>query len=192
MARQRSERRKQARAAAQIVLASGMAREVRIITPPPELPSKGDVIDAVQRFGWGRTEIEKLIAEAKLFDPSEPEPEPPETPAPRARTPRRKGVLRCFFDFRSLPLEVFRLSEDGRQAKHLWRKRRAVAMELAGYANPDGSSITISVETVMNHLGMSHATVHRHLDDLTALGMLASQKRGFHRSCLRILKPPRR
>ncbi len=189
---------KQMKAAAKLLDESKQPRRIRVITPPAELPEKGDILDAVKTLGWGKPEIDRLIASAKLFSPeAEPEPEPEPQPPPAeptetrtpTRTPRRKSALKCFFDFRSLPLEAFRLPEDGRQAQHLCRMRRAVARELSGFANADGSHITVSVARIGESLDMPPATVHRRLADLHALQMLETKRRGFKRTSVRTLKP---
>jgi hypothetical protein len=64
---------KQCNAAAKIIYDSGQSRMVRIITPPVGLPIGGDIVDCVKTLRWSRTQIDKLIAEAKTFPP-EPEP----------------------------------------------------------------------------------------------------------------------
>jgi CHC2 zinc finger len=180
----------QVTAKAKLLLESRQPRCIRIITPPAELPEKGDIVDAIEKLGWGREQILKLAAEAKPFDFREPwAPTEVRTPA-RAGTPRRKSPLKCFFDFRKLPLETFRLAEDKRKVKHLWLERRTIAIELAGYANADGTQIHVSAETIVAHTGLSRATVFRRLDDLTALGILESKHRGFNQSAARTLRIP--
>ena len=64
---------KQCSEAAKLLHESGQPRLVRVILPPPELPIAGDIVDAVHSLGWGRAEIEKLMAEARPYPP-EPAP----------------------------------------------------------------------------------------------------------------------
>jgi CHC2 zinc finger len=189
----------QATAAANLLAESGQPRRIRMIVPPAELPDGGDIIDAVKTLGWGRAEIKKLIDEAKPFAPAAPieirtpapKPKPTPTPAPApASTPRRKSALKCFFDFRKLPLESFRLPGDKRKVRQLCLERRAVAVELASYANADGTQIHVSAETIAVHTRLSVPTVWRRLHDLYVLKMLASKRRGYNRSCDRTLVPP--
>jgi hypothetical protein len=62
---------KQSRKAAQIMYESGEPRSIRTISPPLEIPIKGDVVDAVRTLRWGRAEIDALITAAKPY-PSDP------------------------------------------------------------------------------------------------------------------------
>lgn len=49
------------------------SREILLIQPPDELPSKGDIVDCIQILGWGREDIDALIAEAKpVASPPQP------------------------------------------------------------------------------------------------------------------------
>jgi hypothetical protein len=59
----------QAKTKSQMMHDSKQPRRIRIITPPAELPEGGDIVDAVRSLGWGKTEINRLISEAKEFVP---------------------------------------------------------------------------------------------------------------------------
>jgi hypothetical protein len=61
---------KQSNEAAKLLYESGEPRSIRVIVPPPEMPIKGDIIDAVRTLKWGREEINGLITTAKPY-PSE-------------------------------------------------------------------------------------------------------------------------
>jgi P4 family phage/plasmid primase-like protien len=60
---------KQCNDAAQIQQESQQPRMIRLITPPAELPPCGDIVDAVKVLGWDKPKIDKLIAEAKEWQP---------------------------------------------------------------------------------------------------------------------------
>jgi biotin operon repressor len=78
-------------------------------------------------------------------------------------------VVRCVLDLRHVPAEVFRLPNDGRK----WRKncfnRRALVMQMATYADPDGSNIWVSADTLADDIGISRRAVNYLLDELLAL-----------------------
>jgi energy-coupling factor transporter ATP-binding protein EcfA2 len=59
----------QAKAKAQMMHDSKEPRIIRMITPPPELPEGGDIIDAVRCLGWRKPEIDRLISNAADFIP---------------------------------------------------------------------------------------------------------------------------
>ncbi len=67
---------RQAVQAALTISRSKQARSIRIIQPPDELPSQGDVVDGIRRFGWDRQRIEGLVASAVPYVPGE-DPELP-------------------------------------------------------------------------------------------------------------------
>jgi hypothetical protein len=62
---------KQCDNAAKILHESQQPRSIRMISPPTKLPDGGDIVDAVRVLGWGRSEIDRLIAEARGWQPSE-------------------------------------------------------------------------------------------------------------------------
>ena len=64
---------KQSKDAAAIIHESQQARRIRMIVPPADFPIAGDVVDAIRLRGWGRKEIDALIAESKTYPP-EPAP----------------------------------------------------------------------------------------------------------------------
>ena len=64
---------RQAHAAAVILAESKQARSIRMITPPPDLPIDGDIVDAVKTLHYTREKILSLIEGAKPYPP-EPEP----------------------------------------------------------------------------------------------------------------------
>jgi Helix-turn-helix domain len=76
------------------------------------------------------------------------------------------------FEVRNLPPSAFALPSDGKKQKHLTRLRRSLAMQLASYANKDGSSIRPHVRTMAGAIGVSVRTTQRLLDDLERLGVL--------------------
>ncbi len=57
----------QANEAARVLHESGLLRSIRIVTPPPELPIAGDIVDAVRTLGWTRERIETLMAAAEPY-----------------------------------------------------------------------------------------------------------------------------
>ena len=59
----------------------GKARSIRVVDPPADLPVKGDMVDGIERLGWTRDDIEKILDAAPAWQPStdgtdsrEPEP----------------------------------------------------------------------------------------------------------------------
>lgn len=80
--------------------------------------------------------------------------------------------VRCLKDISRLPPGVFSLPEDGRKWKHLQRERKEVAVQLATYADADGTEIYPAAETLVTPSGLSRATIFRRLDDLRRLGFL--------------------
>jgi hypothetical protein len=85
----------------------------------------------------------------------------------------KPAALKCVIDIRHLPPEAYALPDDGRQGRHLRRQRRTLALQLAMYANPDGTSARPSSFTLAKELGLSRRTVTRLLHDLTErLGFL--------------------
>lgn len=47
----------------------GAARSVRVVEPPAELPEKGDVADGVQRLGWTREDVTRILDAAQPWEP---------------------------------------------------------------------------------------------------------------------------
>lgn len=80
-------------------------------------------------------------------------------------------TLPAIFRIQKLPLEIYRLQDDGRQWRHLCVQRQQLAWMLAGRADKDGGSIMVSVGTMCRQLGIaSRQTVHSLLDNLSSLG----------------------
>jgi hypothetical protein len=76
----------------------------------------------------------------------------------------------CLFDVCKIPIEVFRMPTDGRKWKAAAGNRKTLMMQLAGYANADGTSIRPSTKTLADQTGFSRRKVCRLLDDLKVLG----------------------
>lgn len=49
----------------------GVAKSIRIVEPPEALPETGDVWDGVHGLGWNRDDIDRILAEAKPWEPTE-------------------------------------------------------------------------------------------------------------------------
>jgi hypothetical protein len=77
----------------------------------------------------------------------------------------------CLFDACKIPIEVFRIPTDGRKWKAAAGNRKTLMMQLAGYANADGTSIRPSTKTLADQTGFSRRKVCRLLDDLKVLGL---------------------
>jgi hypothetical protein len=83
---------------------------------------------------------------------------------------------KCFFDLRGYAVGRYRLPSDGRKRLKQCQGRRSLAIELAGYANPDGSNITVGVKELARVLGMAESTVRVYLKDLETLGLLINEE----------------
>jgi KaiC/GvpD/RAD55 family RecA-like ATPase len=79
---------KQCSESAKVMHESRQPRLIRVIAPPAELPASGDIVDAVRSLGWGKSEIDKLIVEAKTFA----------LPAAGAVEQKPGAILDCFAD----------------------------------------------------------------------------------------------
>jgi hypothetical protein len=90
-------------------------------------------------------------------------------------TKKKKNTTKCTQDVRSIPPAAYMLLDDGRKAKLLCSARRTLLMQLATYADGDGSSIKPSVNTLARDLGWSGRTVNRRLRDLKTLGYVADK-----------------
>jgi len=90
-------------------------------------------------------------------------------------TPKFKN---CLFEICKTPIEIFRKPTDGRKWKAAASARKTLAVQLAGYADADGSSIRPSTVTLAAQTGFSRAKVCRLLDDLRELGIM--QRTGRH------------
>src|SRR5258707_4335999 len=83
-----------------------------------------------------------------------------------------KDTTRCMRDVQDLSPSTFALPSDGRQARHLQRQRKALAMGLARHANADGTQSYPAISTLMTSMGCSRSTIFRLLDNLKTLGFL--------------------
>lgn len=95
--------------------------------------------------------------------------------------------MKCSLVVRDVPIESYRLPADGRKWKHECTLRRSLAMQLATYADGDGTRITPSVQTLLDGMGLHRATIHRLLKDLKALGFLKDGAIGKLRTRERVL-----
>lgn len=75
-------------------------------------------------------------------------------------------------DARKLSFERFQLPSDGREWKHVAGKRRAVYIELATYADADGTNACPSIESLQRIDGSSRRSIFRRLAELRELGLL--------------------
>ena len=83
--------------------------------------------------------------------------------------------VKCVRDIREFPPESYRLPSDGRKWRAVCAERRSVAMQLATYANGDGTSIETGVARLMRETGIPRSTLFRRLDELRTLGILNSK-----------------
>jgi hypothetical protein len=83
----------------------------------------------------------------------------------------KDSAVRCVRDVRDLPLEAYRLPNDGRKWKSLCKERQRLAMLLATYADPDGTNIKVGTDKLAGRLGWAPNTLFDRLDDLTELGL---------------------
>ncbi len=84
--------------------------------------------------------------------------------------------IKCVQDVLRIPPRVYAMPGDSQKASALRKKRKLLAVYLAGAANPDGSGITLAVDTMAEATGESRRTTLRLLDDLKALGFLEDGK----------------
>ena len=73
-------------------------------------------------------------------------------------------------DIRAFPWQSYRLATDGRKGEYVAGKRRELAMQLASYADGDGSSIRVSLKRLYAELGWTTRTVDRRLSELEQVG----------------------
>jgi hypothetical protein len=77
----------------------------------------------------------------------------------------------CLFDACKISIEMFRMPTDGRKWKAAAGNRKTLMIQLAGYANADGTSIRPSTITLAEQTGFSRRKVCYLLDDLKMLGL---------------------
>jgi hypothetical protein len=86
----------------------------------------------------------------------------------------KKNVSQCLRDIVRLnPAEgVFRLKDDGRQWTHAAHQRDRLLLQLASYANPDGTKARPALPTLMATMRWSRRKVYRTLAALKTLGFV--------------------
>jgi hypothetical protein len=107
--------------------------------------------------------------------------------------------IRCVVAVRSLPIESYKHPEDGQKWKQPAKNRRALLVELATYANPDGTFLRQIGNEVRNYspsierlqkAGYARASLYRMMDSLYDLGLLTwDRKRHYDRREYSILIP---
>lgn len=85
--------------------------------------------------------------------------------------------LRCFHSTRDIPIETYKMADDGRKWKALAKARKQIHRELASFADPDGTNCCPGLASLVRGTGHSRATVCRRIDDLKALGLLSGEKK---------------
>jgi hypothetical protein len=75
--------------------------------------------------------------------------------------------LKCSRIVNAVPWQAYRLPGDGRKMRSRCAQRKILLGLLAGSANPDGSHITLAIETMVKSTGFSNRTVKYILDELT-------------------------
>jgi len=73
-------------------------------------------------------------------------------------------------DIRAFPWQSYALATDGRKAAAVAGKRRELALQLATYADGDGSSIRVGLKRLYAELGWPPRTVDRRLAELELVG----------------------
>lgn len=82
--------------------------------------------------------------------------------------------LRCFISTRGIPVETYKMAEDGRKWKALAIQRKQLHRELASWANADGKHACPSLASLVRATGYSRVTVWRRVQELESLGLLVS------------------
>jgi len=93
-----------------------------------------------------------------------------------SKRPTSKAVT-CVRLIRDTPPSLYALPTDGRKYKEQQQKRRALAMQLATFADGDGTRIHPAAASLMKALGWQRDTLFRYLDDLGRLGFLGKEGR---------------
>ena len=73
-----------------------------------------------------------------------------------------------------LDLDRFRLEVDGRKWRAVAQQRSDLLLRLSGYGNADGTSICVSVPTLVRKTKWSEKTIDRRLRELEQLGLLCN------------------
>jgi hypothetical protein len=84
----------------------------------------------------------------------------------------------CVFDVLKIPIERFRKPSDGRKWKAAASARKTLLVQLAGYADADGTNIRPSTQTLAGQTGFSRRKICYLLDDLQELGLV--ERTGRH------------
>lgn len=84
------------------------------------------------------------------------------------------GPLKLSRDLAKVPVEAYRLPEDGRKWKSIARDRMALAEWLARHGNGDGSQIFPSTGSMTRHFGWARGKTFYLLGDLSKLALLES------------------
>jgi uncharacterized protein (DUF927 family) len=58
---------RQVESAARTISEAGQARSIKLVTPPPELPPAGDIIDAVRGLGWDGPRVSQFLETARAY-----------------------------------------------------------------------------------------------------------------------------
>jgi hypothetical protein len=100
-----------------------------------------------------------------------------------------RNPIRCFFDVRGIPAEVYRLPNDGRKWLVKAKARREIAMQLASYADADGTDIKVGATRMRDEIGgMCRSTLFNRLAELDELGFLITKgKTSEHGTAIRRL-----
>lgn len=79
-------------------------------------------------------------------------------------------------DIRAFPWASYLLPGDGRKGRALAEQRRALALQLASYADGDGTRIRLGIQRLCTELGWTKRTLYRRMEDLRNLGLLAEKE----------------
>ena len=63
--------KRQANDAARLISRAGVARGVKVVTPPPEFTPAADIIDVVRDLNWNRRQIAQLVESAAPYSDKE-------------------------------------------------------------------------------------------------------------------------
>jgi len=85
---------------------------------------------------------------------------------------KQPSVIKAVRDLRSVPPQVYARPSDGRKLAHLCRERRALVLQMATYADADGSGIFPSEYTLARDLGKSRRAVVYLMAHLIEMGFV--------------------
>jgi len=92
-----------------------------------------------------------------------------------SKKPTSKAVT-CVRLIRDTTPSLYALPTDGRKYKEQQAKRRALAMQLATFADGDGTRVRPSADRLHKALGWQRDTLFRYLNDLKRLGFLKDEE----------------